>query len=203
MERGTAPAPAAGAGRNSNKNGDNNRMFVGGTEFGAAASKGAAAGGGTRHSPYTTTYPNLNKLLLFEDPTHRLDFKAWKRRTLSIAVTMVLMTAVGVLHMVSRFNWPWFGPDTETTAQFVGQLSLVPLNVLFALYVGSLVYVHTCDFDSSRSSVPIDTMLFSTVLPVLCQLFVPGPSNVSTRPWNAIRVSLVLTTPLALRVHFF
>jgi uncharacterized membrane protein len=44
--------------------------------------------------------------------------------------------------MVSRFNWPWFGPDTETTAQFVGQLSLVPLNVLFALYVGSLVYRH-------------------------------------------------------------
>ena len=93
-------------------------------------------------SSYKTMYPNVKKFLFFQSPAHSFEFKLWKQQNLSLHMAIAMLLFIGVPNMATRFNWQWIGLGTETTAQFVGQLSLVPLNVLFVVYIGSLVILN-------------------------------------------------------------
>ena len=89
-------------------------------------------------SPYMTMYPNVKKFLFFQCPTHYFEFKEWKQQNLSLATILFIMLFLAIPGMATRFNLPWIGLGTETIAQFVGQLSLVPLNALLVTYTGSV-----------------------------------------------------------------
>jgi hypothetical protein len=137
----TTPATAApqGAAARERSNHDHNDEH---RSNGVDAPAATAAAEAQHKSPYTTAYPDANtwSIVLFQDSAHYPEYKAWQQRTLSLWPVISMLAFIGIPNMSSRFNWQWFGVGTETTAQLVGQLSLVPLNMLFGLHIYSLVY---------------------------------------------------------------